>query len=107
MMLVIHTQYMENYGAHDWDGQGECPQRWKFKGGSSYKVTGIPSDVEPEVAVAEVRSQIEYRDHGSEQYILGWSMEADDYLSEFETNQLEYDGAITYSEPVIQYGVTA
>ena len=25
MMLVIDTQYMENYGAHDWDGEGECP----------------------------------------------------------------------------------
>jgi hypothetical protein len=38
MMLVIRTQYMENYGAHDWDGQGECPQYWKAKGGSDYVV---------------------------------------------------------------------
>ena len=34
--LVIQTQYKENYGAHDWDGKGECPQYWKFKGGSTY-----------------------------------------------------------------------
>ena len=31
MKLHITCQYMENYGAHDWDGQGECPQHWKFK----------------------------------------------------------------------------
>ena len=38
MKLVIHTQFKENYGAHDWDGKGECPQYWKFKGGSTYVV---------------------------------------------------------------------
>jgi hypothetical protein len=37
-ILVIDTQFMENYGAHDWDGEGACPQYWKMKGGSSYKV---------------------------------------------------------------------
>ena len=37
MKLVIHTQFKENYGAHDWDGR-ECPQYWKFKGGSTYVV---------------------------------------------------------------------
>tara|TARA_R110002124_G_C8777083_1_gene500449 strand:+ start:433 stop:804 length:372 start_codon:yes stop_codon:yes gene_type:complete len=30
--IIITTQYNENYGAHDWDGIGECPQRWKNKG---------------------------------------------------------------------------
>ena len=28
MKLVIQTQYKENYGYHDWDGKGECPQYW-------------------------------------------------------------------------------
>ena len=36
MKLVIYTQFRENYGAHDWDGEGECPQRWKYKGGDTY-----------------------------------------------------------------------
>jgi len=36
MKAVIQTQIRENYGAHDWDGQGECPQYWKFKGGNTY-----------------------------------------------------------------------
>ena len=41
MKLVITTQHKENYGAHDWDGKGECPQYWKFKGGDTYVVSGL------------------------------------------------------------------
>src|SRR5688572_23642932 len=32
VQIVISGQYMENYGAHDWDGKGACPQYWKCKG---------------------------------------------------------------------------
>ena len=38
MKYVVHTQFRENYGAHDWDGTGECPQYWKSKGGNTYVV---------------------------------------------------------------------
>ena len=38
MKLLITTQVYENYGAHDWDGKGLCPQYWKAKGGSDYVV---------------------------------------------------------------------
>lgn len=31
--VMAYYQYMENYGAHDWDGVGICPQYWKYKGG--------------------------------------------------------------------------
>lgn len=30
--LIAIYQYRENYGAHSWDGKGECPQYWKSKG---------------------------------------------------------------------------
>jgi len=39
MKLVITTQVYENYGVHDWDGRGECPQYWKqleFDGSITY-----------------------------------------------------------------------
>jgi len=36
MKAIIQTQHLENYGAHDWDGQGTCPQYWKPKGGDTY-----------------------------------------------------------------------
>ena len=101
MMLVIRTQYMENYGAHDWDGQGECPQYWKMKGGSEYKITDIPLNIDYQevVSMANVETDNEY----CREYILDWSIESDDYLSWFEKSQLEYDGEITCKEPIIEY----
>jgi len=38
---VIRVQYKENYGAHCWDGEGECPQAWKNKGGETLVITGL------------------------------------------------------------------
>ena len=58
MKLLINTQYMENYGAHDWDGTGECPQYWKFKGGQDFFVKGIKNDEEATMAVMALRDQI-------------------------------------------------
>ena len=43
--VVFHTQYRENYGAHDWDGEGECPQYWKSKGGSTYIVSASAAEI--------------------------------------------------------------
>jgi hypothetical protein len=101
MMLVIRTQFMENYGAHDWDGTGECPQYWKMKGGSEYKITNVPLNIDYQevVSMANVEKDNEY----CREYILDWSMEADDYLSWFEKSQLEYDGVIACKEPTIEY----
>ena len=101
MMLVIRTQYMENYGAHDWDGTGQCPQYWKMKGGSEYKITDVPLNIDYQevVSMANVETDNEY----CREYILDWSIESDDYLSWFEKSQLEYDGEITCKEPTIEY----
>lgn len=41
MQLVFITQFRENYAAHDWDGEGECPQGWKNKGGDTYVLTDL------------------------------------------------------------------
>ena len=101
MMLVIRTQYMENYGAHDWDGTGECPQYWKMKGGSEYKITNVPLNIDYQevVSMANVETDNEY----CREYVLDWSIESDDYLSWFEKSQLEYDGVIACKEPTIEY----
>jgi len=50
MKIVIQTQHRENYGAHDWDGKGECPQHWKMKGGNTY----IVSEVSVEQSISEL-----------------------------------------------------
>ena len=103
MILVIQTQNEENYGAHDWDGVGECPQYWKMKGGQEYKVINVPLEGSIDAVVEMVRGDIEINNPGYRSYIVGYGVEADDYLSWFEKSQLEYDGEITMKEPVIDY----
>ena len=96
MMLVIDTQYLENYGTPE-------QPRFKFKGGSSYKLVGVPEGVDLDEVVEMVRSEVEYRNPMSEQYILGYRMESDDWMSDFEKSQLEYEGFIQYHEPTLDY----
>jgi hypothetical protein len=102
MKLHIITQYMENYGAHDWDGEGECPQRWKMKGGEDYFILNVDAD-EADAAIAQVRGDIEWNDIGSRQYIIGYGIVADDFMTEFEISQLEYDGKITCPAKVLEF----
>ena len=62
-MEAVHvmTQIHENYGAHEWDGIGECPQMWKAKGGEDYIITGAPSIADAEEFVStRVISSDEY-----------------------------------------------
>jgi len=101
MMLVIRTQFMENYGAHDWDGEGECPQYWKMKGGSEYKVTNVPLNIDYQevVSMANVEKNNDY----VREYILDWSIEDDSYQSWFEKSQMEYDGKVVCPEPTVEY----
>jgi hypothetical protein len=93
--LLITTQVYENYGAHDWDGVGECPQYWKAKGGSDYVVKKINVNKVTETVMG-LRSQIECDNEFYREYILGWEVVANDYLTEFEQSQLEYEGQIRF-----------
>ncbi len=99
MKLHIQCQYMENYGAHDWDGEGECPQYWKFKGGEDYFFM-LGDAGRSDEALAELvehfRPSIEWNDIGSRQYIVGYAVVEDNFMTEYERSQLEYDGSITY-----------
>ena len=95
--LLIQTQIQENYGAHDWDGQGECPQYWKFKGGNDYVIKNVdPLKVAPGLLVDSVRGKVETDNEYVREHIVDWEIVADDYLTEFERSQLEYEGKITY-----------
>jgi len=93
--LLITTQVYENYGAHDWDGVGECPQYWKAKGGNDYVVKRINVNKVTETVMA-LRGQIEQDNDGFRETIIGWEVVANDYLTEFEKSQLEYEGSIRY-----------
>jgi hypothetical protein len=109
MKLHITTQYMENYGAHDWDGEGECPQYWKMKGGSDYfyPLAGFRehdtfADKNLRMIVDSLRDQVEWDDLGSRQYIVGYGIVEDDYMTEFEQSQLEYEGVIQHPARVLK-----
>ena len=102
MKLLINTQFMENYGAHDWDGVGECPQYWKAKGGSDYVVKKINVNKVTETVMG-VRSQIEQDNYAFRESIIDWSIVADDALTEFEQSQLNYEGKIRYGSKEIAW----
>jgi hypothetical protein len=93
--LLITTQVYENYGAHDWDGTGVCPEYWKAKGGSDYVVLNIDINSAKEIAQA-VRGQCECDNQGYRESIIAWEVVADDYLTEFEQMQLDYEGKIRF-----------
>ena len=95
--LLIQTQIQENYGAHDWDGQGQCPQYWKFKGGNDYVIKNVdPLKVAPGLLVDSVRGKVETDNEYVREHIVDWEIVADDYLTDFERSQLEYEGKVTY-----------
>jgi len=94
--LLITTQVYENYGAHDWDGVGECPQYWKAKGGNDYVVKKFRDLNKVTETVMALRGQIECDNEGFRETIINFEVVANDYLTEFEKSQLEYEGSIRY-----------
>ncbi len=96
MKLVIGTQYKENYNT---TGEGE--PYWKFKGGSEY-IVSIPTGMTDMETLDEVTPLVEYKNEGSEEFVLGFSIQEDDFQSEFEKSQLEYEGFKGYQEPRLE-----
>lgn len=98
MKLMITTQVYENYAWRE-DGTlgvGEDAY-WKAKGGNDYVVENFQgSEEEATITVMSLRSEIEREDDAFQEFIVGWSIESNDYLTEFERDQLRWDGRITY-----------
>lgn len=93
MKAVIQTQHLENYGAHDWDGKGECPQRWKYKGGDTYIIDlTIEENMSPEWWT-QVQKCIEYKNDYCQEYIIGETI-VDDIDFREEDHIPEWDTAI-------------
>lgn len=97
MKALIVTQYMENYG------DSKNPY-WKFKGGDEYiiDIPGFRFNDEfamknlQELIDSDIRSQIEFSNDYSREYIINFSIVEDDYMTEFERSQLEFDGEIQF-----------
>jgi hypothetical protein len=90
MKIVISTQIRENYGAHDWDGEGACPQYWKCKGGDTYVIPNLTVAQVLKVkdqGIPTLKALIESRNEGFEEYVVDWSILDDDakVCDEWET----------------------
>jgi len=94
--ILITTQYRENYGT-------ETDPYWKMKGGEDYFVLAVdPLQQAPGVLVEQVRSQIEYSNPRSEEYIVDWRLVPDDYVTDYERDQLELDGEIRFPARILE-----
>ena len=87
--LLIQTQVMENYGSAD-------QPHWKAKGGSDYVVKKFRDFNRVTETVLALRPQIESDNEFYTETIIGWEVVTDDYLTDFEQSQLEYEGRITF-----------
>lgn len=89
--FLVVAQYEENYGAHDWDGTGECPQYWKMKGGDEFIITAESEDVARQMVTPHL-----YDSDYAKSYIVHIEEVAPDFQTEFELSQLKWDGEIIY-----------
>ena len=63
--LVASYQYRENYGAHDWNGEGECPQYWKCKGSHEVVVRDdLTTEEVVQLGAAGLRQLVEQSEYG-------------------------------------------
>jgi hypothetical protein len=74
IIVVISTQFRENYGAHDWDGTGYCPQHWKSKGGDTYFINASANDIASTQWWVDVKHSIEHSSAYSAEYIISESV---------------------------------
>jgi hypothetical protein len=97
MKLYIWTQVRENYGSE------EQPY-WKSKGGMDYFVPmgKRVSDSDVTTTVMAVRGDIESNHPMYEEYILGWEVVEDGYMTDFEKSQLDFEGFIRYPAKVLE-----
>ena len=97
--LLIQTQVFENYAWNEDGSLGTGDNAyWKPKGGSDYVVKNLTSLALTTIRnlVDSVRPQIEQDNEAFRESIIGWEVVADDYLTQFEKDQLEYEGKITF-----------
>jgi hypothetical protein len=96
--LLITTQVFENYAWREDGTLGTgADAYWKAKGGNDYVVKNFKgSETDATVAVMALREQIEQATDAYMEHIVDFTIVADDYLTEFERSQLEYEGRITF-----------
>ena len=93
--LLISTQVLENYGSED-------NPFWKAKGGEDYVLKNFTDFNRVSQVVHSLRSQIEIDNPFCQEYIAGWEVVEDDYMTPFELSQMEYEGRIDFPVTELQ-----
>ena len=88
--LIITTQVLENYGTED-------NPFWKAKGGEDYIVKNFKDLNRVAQVVMALRPQIEIDNPFCQEYIASWEVVADDYLTQGERLQLQFEGHVAYA----------
>lgn len=97
MKILITTQVQENYGT-------SAEPYWKFKGGRDFVVENVEPEDFVDVLVDRASAQIECDNEGYREWVLGYKLVANDYMTDYEKSQLEYEGKITYPCTVLTVG---
>lgn len=87
MKYVVHTQFLENYGAHCEDGKFSSGNAyWKFKGGETYVVDGLERMPD---AVAFVAAVSMTNNLGMKEFPFSYTT-YDEWLAELATDSEDY-----------------
>lgn len=97
MKLLLTTQVYENYAWNEDGtiGTGENAY-WKAKGGSEYVVKNFKDAARLTETVMALRPKVEVDNEYFREQLLDWMVVPDDYLTEFEKDQLAFEGKITF-----------
>lgn len=103
MKALFTTQVYENYA---WREDGTLgtglDSYWKPKGGDEYVVLNVDKDQVFEI-LEKVCLMIERNDDYIQETIVNLQLVEDDYLTDYERSQLEYDGKIEFPAKVIEW----
>lgn len=77
MMIVVNTQYLENYSSDP------AIPYWKAKGGFSYVIVNVPSNIESYLSII---NSIEHSNDVSVEFATDWFVESDDAISQYESD---------------------
>jgi hypothetical protein len=100
--IVISTQIHENYGAHDWDGKGECPQYWKAKGGEEYRhpvtleLNEVQDAVKLGLLVRELANSVSVSGNSFREEVRDWYLLPVGQLTDSEKEQVEWYDSVKY-----------
>jgi hypothetical protein len=98
LKLLITTQVYENYAWREDGSIGVGAEAyWKAKGGNDYVIAQFKGGDEAATRmVMAIRDRIEEANDYFIETITDWEIVADNYVTDYEQSQLEYEGKITY-----------